>query len=59
MAKKQQQVSERTALIRELMAAGQSRKEASGHADKILGERDRIEVDRDGNQRPAPVGPLL
>lgn len=47
------------ALVKTLMAAGQTKAEATAHAQKILGEQDRVIVGKDGKERPAPVGPML
>lgn len=52
-------VTPRAALIAEQIKAGQSRKEAAAHADKILGERDRVEVTKDGTEVAVTPGPML
>jgi type I restriction enzyme, S subunit len=47
------------ALIASLMADGQSRAEATAHAEKILGERDRFRIDENGTEHEDDHGPML
>lgn len=59
MAKALKIVNKRRELIKQNMAAGQSREEATAHADKILGERDRTVIGRDGRAKEPQIGDPL
>lgn len=59
MAKKIRAISERQQLVRAGVVAGMTKREASSHADTILRSRDRVIVDTDGTETPAPNGPEL
>jgi len=46
-------------LVRQLMDQGQSRREATAHAKKIISEVDRFVVDGRGRLKPAEPGPSI
>jgi len=57
MAKKE--LTERQQIISDLVEQGIDRRTARAHADKVLAERDRVVVEKNGAERPAPIGPEL
>lgn len=59
MAKKQQVDTERATRIKELLAKGVPKKSARRQVDKQLAELDRVEIGKDGTERPADPGEPL